>query len=223
MIKKQLAIATLSVSVFFHFPVQSSGMPVVDIGSITQLLAIYQQITTQLQLVQNLSNDVDAWKRLNWMTYRKHLQELITQIDSSREISRNVNNSLNDFNKYFPGFNYKGDSDRINLSQEYMGRSSALLSLLSSQIQVANQAISNQEEQNLNSASLNSASQIAKSTLETLSQMNTLMASEMRAANSYRANQIQKENDDLTVINRFVGSKYNKKQDSTYKTWVGSK
>jgi len=53
--------------------------------------------------------------------------------------------------------------------------------------------------------------------------MNTIMASEMRAANSYRANQIQKENDDFTVINRFVGTKYNKQQDSTYKTWVGSK
>ena len=220
-LKKRLfsKFVTSILLIYFEFTAQATGMPVIDIGSITQLLAIYQQITMQLQLVQNLSNDVDNWKRLDWNSYRNHLNILINKINSAREISSDANNTINDFNKYFPGFNYKQDQERISLTNEFMGRSSALLNLLSSQIQVSNSAISNQSEISSNSNSFNSASQIAKASLDSLSQLTTITASEMRAANAYRADQVQKEDDKMSSLKRYIGEKYTPQKN--YKTWAG--
>jgi hypothetical protein len=193
-----------------------ANLPVVDAAAIAQmvqqyqqLVQVYQEMKTSSNYLGQLNSDSLKWMSPEFSRYFNGLNNLSTQVEKVNSII-----SSSTFNNLYPG--YDGIAVK-NYEKEFRNRSESLLKVISNQIEVANQALANQKD--INNADKSSAAAVANLTLASLSNLNMQMASEIKIANAFRANQIQNDVDKKNELKRFIGEPY--KKHNKYKSCMG--
>ena len=219
-IGKKILKTFLAISVFYH-GLSYANLPVVDAGAIAQmfeeyqeLVKLYNEMTTASSDLNRLKDDSLRWESFNFSQYRTGLSTLSSDMEKAKKIISDVNK----FTNLYPGFD---NSSIRNYSNDFKTRSDTLLNLLSTQMSVANDALANQKD--INNADTSNSAAVANLTLASLGNLNSQMSAEIRAANAYRATQVQNEVDQKQELQNFIGSPYKKHDDSQLKTWVGDK
>ncbi len=225
-VKNKLVKKLLIISLVFSIETNSyaGGVPVIDVAAIAQmaqqyqqLVQLYQQMQTSNNYLGQLNSDSLKWMSPEFSKYFANMKNLRVQIERANEIlSTDINQSLEQYNKLYPG--YDGYKIR-NYTDDFKNRSNSLLKLLSAQIAVANEALANQKD--IDTADKSSAAAVANLTLASLSNLNNQISSEIRAANAYRASQIQNETDKRLELQNFIGKPYKRHDPSKYKTCIG--
>lgn len=217
-VKNKLVKKLLIISFVFSIETNSyaGGVPVIDVAAIAQmaqqyqqLVQLYQQMQTSNSYLGQLNSDSLKWMSPEFSRYYNSLKNLSTQAEKANQIL-----SSSTFSNLYPG--YDGLAIK-NYEREFRIRSESMLKIIGNQLDVANQALANQRD--INNADKSSAAAVANLTLASLSNLNTQIASEIKTANAFRANQIQNEVDKKNELKRFIGEPY-KKHDK-YKTCMG--
>lgn len=212
-------LQTLFVCIFLISENVHANVPVIDVASVAQLAAQFNQLVKiygEMSDAQNhlarLKGDSLKWESFEFNKYRNSLISLTNDID----IAKDIISDLNKFQNLYPGFDVYSIRKYSDL---FNNRSTSLLNLLGKQIDIANDALANQKDINVSDTS--NAAAVANLTLASLSNLNSQVSAEIRAANTYRAYQIQNEVDKKTELQRFIGQPYKKYDSSKYKTCVG--
>ena len=221
--KKFIMFSLIGAS-FFTSQVFAQGYPVIDVAAITQMLkefqeleALYEQMSTSANYLSHLDEDSKKWMSLDFTNYFNNINKLKNDVERANDIiSSDTNTALDQYNKLYPG--YDGSAVR-NYANDFKIRSNSLLKVLSAQIAVADDALANQKD--INNSDKSSAAAVANLTLASLSNLNTQMSAEIRAANTYRASQTQNNIDQKQELQNFIGDPYKKHDPSKYKSCVG--
>lgn len=220
---RKLFLVTLIGMSLFH-SLTFATMPVVDYTAIAQLIKEYEQLTNissqmkqSAKYLSQLNNDSIKWMTADFSKYFNSINQLKNDLEKANDIiSTDTNLGLQQYNKLYPG--YDGFAIR-NYAEDFKNRSNSLLKLLSAQIAIADDALANQKD--INNSDKRSAAAVANLTLASLSNLNTQISAEIRAANAYRASQTQNNIDQKQELQNFIGNPYKKHDPSTLKTCVG--
>lgn len=216
----------LMIQIIFYLlsNISYANIPVIDSAAIMQmvqeyqqLMSMYEEMQTQTMDLSQLYSDSLKWGSYDFFKYLNGLKKLSSNIERANDIiSTDVVQGLKDYNKLYPG--YDGIAVR-NFGNDFKNRSTSLLKLLSAQIAVANDALANQKD--INNSDKSSAAAVANLTLASLSNLNTQISAEIRAANAYRASKTQNDIDKKAELQNFIGGPYKKHDPSKYKTCIG--
>lgn len=220
--KKLIPLSVIGLSFWSSF--SYGTMPVVDYTAIAQLIKeseelthIYDTMSESAISLSRLEADSKKWMSLNFSNYFNNINKLKSDLERANDIlSTDTNRALEQYNKLYPG--YDGSGIR-NYANDFKMRSNSLLKLLSAQIAVADDALANQKD--INNSDKSTEAAVANLTLASLSNLNTQISSEIRAANAYRASQTQNNIDQKEELQNFIGNPYKKHDPSTLKSCVG--